>query len=330
MYKFLYVRNGEMKLSKIKIICGVMLTICTVGGVVIGIVKNKESERKVITNEKDVNEKNEKKQVTDLTEFSKKYTEKLTLCEKEIEEFYLEYCKEKNEITEAKRIFAIKTATIWDDELKNIYDELKEILTTEEFRKLEVEQIEWIKKRDRDINMSEGKILDTDIADKVGVDTRSRCYELINVEVPKIIRECKEPLVEEIAKEEKKEHSKPKPVPQKPIPPVVPTKPVKPEVDQTERFKALIELPCHCIVDNPRYKDLPDYIDCTCRNATAESLSCNTVTCSLPLGCDAGCAFDIVPFCEEHDPLGFEAHNGHVNDDQSIGYCEYGISWEKP
>ncbi|MGL4762146.1 MAG: lysozyme inhibitor LprI family protein [Sarcina sp.] len=317
-----------MKFSKLQIICGAILTVTLLSGAALASVTDKKTEKKILTEEKDISEDTKKKEVTDLSEFSKKYTEKLALCEAKLDELYLEFCKKKNPMTEEKTMFAVNTATLWDDELQLIYNELKEILTAEEFKKLEKEQVEWKKKRDE--NARVGKSLEMEIAYKVGIDTRNRCYQLIDIEAPKITRECKSISLDESTSEEKKpiipEVATPKPVP----PPVKP-KPEIDVVDQTERFKALIELPCHCVIDNERYKDLPDYHDCSCRNATAESKNCGMVTCYLPLGCEAGCSnhHEKVPFCPEHDPLGFEAHIGHVNDNQSTGYCEYGVSWEK-
>ncbi|MGL5575968.1 MAG: lysozyme inhibitor LprI family protein [Sarcina sp.] len=114
-----------------------------------------------------------------------KYIDRLKACEDKEKNIHALAEVEDGYSNPGMKLTASKVLTIWDDELNIMYQDLKSKISPDDFKKLQSEQIQWIKDRDAK-SITAGKQFEGGTMEGLSIisskasTTRDRCYEIVN------------------------------------------------------------------------------------------------------------------------------------------------------
>lgn len=126
----------------------------------------------------------EKKKEVKVQSRKQEYKNKLANIDKE-----LKSSKEAKEaesgVTNAMRIYANKQYESWDKALNEIYGVLKQQLSADEMKKLNTEEVQWIKEKEAKAKKAAsefegGTFASVAYSDSLAQTTKARCYELVD------------------------------------------------------------------------------------------------------------------------------------------------------
>lgn len=165
---------------------GIILVLISISLVMVGCTKNSEEKNnetvdtKTVSNN-EISTETSNKEDEEKKNYKEEYLKKLNSLDKYLETSVSEGTGTTIEMKEAENT----RYKSWDDMLNEIYNLLKTQLTEDEMKKLQEEEINWIKYRDETAeNASKkfegGTLQSVEYVSSLAKTTKNRCYELVN------------------------------------------------------------------------------------------------------------------------------------------------------
>ncbi|MDU3597948.1 MAG: lysozyme inhibitor LprI family protein [Clostridium perfringens] len=134
---------------------------------------------------KSASKKENSKDESSLEKAKSEYLQKMKKIDNESEKLDKEYETDEGSTQGGMNIISGKQAKLYDDELNEIYDYLKQNLSKEKAKELEKSEMAWIKEKESNIaeikkQYEGGSVTPLMVNSEVAKESKERCYYLIN------------------------------------------------------------------------------------------------------------------------------------------------------
>ena len=134
---------------------------------------------------KSASKKENSKDESSLEKTKSEYLQKMKKIDNESEKLDKEYETDEGSTQGGMNIISGKQAKLYDDELNEIYDYLKQNLSKEKAKELEKSEMAWIKEKESNIaeikkQYEGGSVTPLMVNSEVAKESKERCYYLIN------------------------------------------------------------------------------------------------------------------------------------------------------